>query len=153
MTNKTKSRNDLSSAICLSNVIHNHTIAHQVCLTHLVIIFLSYIYSIDDDIGYIQYGQTAPHSCPSIVTDYHLPADSSIASGLYIESSAQSNLLCIRSYSCLLVTSTCCHSSHRSARPSPSSIRTTSDMDGRSSGDACVHSNAICIIISSSSLS
>lgn len=72
----------------------------------------------------------------------HRPPESSIASWLYTESSPQSNLCCILSYSCLRVTSTCCHSSHRSAKPSPSNIRTTSDMVGRSSGEGWVQSNA-----------
>eukprot|EP00268_Persea_americana_P006598 TRINITY_DN1237_c0_g1_i2.p1 TRINITY_DN1237_c0_g1~~TRINITY_DN1237_c0_g1_i2.p1 ORF type:complete len:126 (+),score=14.91 TRINITY_DN1237_c0_g1_i2:269-646(+) len=80
----------------------------------------------------------------------YLPPDNSMAEWLYSDSSPQSNLLWNLSCSCLRVTSTCCHSSHLSANPSPSSIRTTSDIGGRSSGDACVQSKAIWIIISTS---
>nr|GMD04816.1 hypothetical protein TEA_018319 [Ipomoea batatas] len=44
-----------------------------------------------------------------------------------------------------------CHSSHFSARPSPSSIRTTSDILGRSNGEFCVHRRATWISCSTSS--
>lgn len=48
-------------------------------------------------------------------------------------------------------TSSCCHSSHLSAKPSPSSILTTSDILGRSIGELCVHSRATWIRFSTSS--
>nr|GLL28648.1 hypothetical protein TEA_018319 [Ipomoea trifida] len=44
-----------------------------------------------------------------------------------------------------------CHSSHFSARPSPSSIRTTSDILGRSNGEFCVQRSATWISCSTSS--
>lgn len=44
-----------------------------------------------------------------------------------------------------------CHSSHLSAKPSPSSICNTSDIFGRSTGELCVQSSATWIICSSSS--
>ncbi len=77
---------------------------------------------------------------------YHRPAESSTASMLMVESSIQSERargMRSLSWPCL-TSSTFCHSSQRSASPSPSSMRTTSTILGLSVGDICVHSNATC---------
>ncbi len=80
---------------------------------------------------------------------YHRPAESSTASMLKVESSTQSeSARGIKSISWPRRTiSTFCHSSHLSANPSPSSMRTTSAILGLSVGDICVHSNATCIVL------
>ena len=74
---------------------------------------------------------------------YHLGPESSTACRLSVESTIHSDVRCgIKSMSWLRTNSTFCHSSHRSARPSPSSMRTTSPIFGRSIGDPCVHKSA-----------
>lgn len=85
----------------------------------------------------------------SILCKGHLGPDSSTGWRLSVESWIHSLWLCGANSSCR-TTSTFCHSSHLSARPSPSSILTTSDILGRSNGEPWVHSSATWISDSTS---
>lgn len=65
----------------------------------------------------------------------HLGPDNSTACKFSVESTIQSEVGCGASSTSCRSTSTFCHSSHFSAKPSPSNILTTSDILGRSMGE------------------
>lgn len=96
--------------------------------------------------------KTKKKKIESILEWIHLGPESSIAWTSNEESSVRSEYLsdAENSWGLHLVDSTLWEASHLSARPSPSSIRTTSDILGLWPGRYWVHKSATCTISSSS---